>query len=214
MPETITLADGTEREVPTAEEVAALQTKAQSAESIQAELAKKEEELKVLSEGVSPNWREIRQKLDDAEKLKKTLQDSGKALNPDGQIVDQPKSVTTDDIAAIASRVTQKTLVQEHVNSKLKNLDQSTRAQVESFYNALTNGKELTSETANNFLEASLRAAGVEQPKAPSSFSNNSLNGGEPARPTEARQSKQAAIDMLKEANYKFNSKDPSKLIT
>ena len=207
--EKILLADGTEREVPTAEEYKALQEKATQADTLQSDILKKEEEIKTLQEGISPNWKEIRAKLAEGEQLKTQLASLNGGTPPAPGPA--PKTMSEEDVQKIATKTTQNTLVEKSVENRLSRLDSQKQEQVKEFYKSLTQGKDLNEQTAQNFLDAAFRAAGLEPFRQPQSFSTN-FAGGEPTAPTATSENRAKALDNLKSMGYKFKSKDPSNL--
>ena len=145
MPEKIVLQDGTEREVPTADEIKALNAQATATSQLQEKAQTLEKELKEAQEGQNPNWKEMRQKMAQLESVNKQLTEQGKTIAPDGKIVDQPKQVSLDEVTKIASEQAQSVLVTAEKDKLFsQNFSKEETEVAERLYQKLATGETLT----------------------------------------------------------------------
>lgn len=177
MPEKIKLADGSEREVLTADEQKALQEKANKADELGNKIKEVEEEDK--------NWPQVREHVKFSKNVKKNLEAQGFEFDKDGNIKKKegaaPPPVNTDEIVAKAREAgvqgAEETLFSENKEKLLGGLHKDTRSAVEYFYKEMTEGKTgLTTAKKKELLEAAFRAANVPVPKQ----SGPVIQGGTP----------------------------------
>lgn len=122
MPDKVTLADGTEREVPTADEMTALQTKAAKADELDGTLKTLnttlgvpegqtlEEYAQELKESANPNWPKVRAALKQRDAI---LREKGIEINEAGEITNKPAGVSAEEAKTIA----QQTIVEASANT-------------------------------------------------------------------------------------------------
>lgn len=157
MPETITLEDGTTREVPTQEEIEALQQASTKVTEYETTLKTKEEEhlakVKELEEMVNPNWKAAREKLERFEKMEK----QGKTIGEDGSVVDK---TPTFDPEALVKRATEagqqsamETILSERKRTLLAKYQGDTKGVVEHYFNKLITNEKLTLENMEEFVK-------------------------------------------------------------
>lgn len=162
MPRTIVTEDGNTIEVPTEEELKALQDSAAKAE----EFRKKAEDLeaaksKYESDPVEKNWRELRAK---TERLEAQIKEQGKMVAADGTISDAPKSLTPEEIEAKARAAARSELVGQQKKNLLSKFDDEKKKVVEHYLDKLTAGEDVSVDNIEKFVqEASLLA---EPPKS------------------------------------------------
>jgi hypothetical protein len=114
MPEKIVLGDGTEREVPTADEMKGFQEAKEQLEKIKPVTEQFEtlkttlglqegenltDKLKELQESANPNWQKARTVI---KTLKQVAKDKGVDVDDDGNIITQQKSISPDEMQKIA----------------------------------------------------------------------------------------------------------------
>lgn len=165
--EKIKLADGTEKEVLTLEEIAALNETKKKAEELAVAFASLETEKKKLEENQDPNWKEVRKQLEQKKILEAELAKHGKKLNEDGTISsaggNENKSITMEEMIRQAQMAGMGVVLNTHLETKLGSLDEATRNVVKAKYAKLTTGETVaTINDMNKFLEESLRAVGVK----------------------------------------------------
>lgn len=140
MPEKIILQDGTTREVPTQEEVKALEEKASKSEEhnkyfsqIKEDLGVTEgesltEKLKGLKEDVGAtnidNVRKMRESLKEA---KRVLKEKGIETDDEGKIKETPTGITQEE----TQKIVQETLAKERKESALSKFSEEERKQIE-----------------------------------------------------------------------------------
>ena len=171
MAEKVILADGTEREIPTQEELTALAEKAKAADELATAKSTLEKEIEELKEGTSPNWKEVRAKLRELDELKAN---SGQAQNKGPSIADLEKLTN----AAVSRK-----LLDAKVVDSFSKYDQETRSKAKEVFDALTLNKEVKEDSLDNYITMALRAAGVSTDTSANRQNNFAGNGGEPLVP-------------------------------
>lgn len=143
----VILEDGTEKEVPTDEELKALQDKANEVDSLKKQYEDIVKEKAELEEGVNPNWPQVRKDIKRKENLEKALKDKGLIFGEDGKIIDDPakKQVTTDDVDKRATEAATNVLLKNHIETKLLGLDKEVKDAVLLKYEKLSAGENLSS---------------------------------------------------------------------
>lgn len=144
MPETITLEDGSTREIPTAEEQTALQTKAQQAEdtikTLNESLGVPEgkslvEHAKELKDSANPNWPKFRAAM---ASMKTALQEKGIETNEDGVVVEKPTGVTQEQAQELVSKQVKQELETNRKGELLGKIsDEGERKVVQSYLDKL-----------------------------------------------------------------------------
>ena len=150
MPETIILEDGTEREVPTKEEMESLQASADKVKEFS-------DQIEELEAGTNPNWPEIRQKL----KKLDALEASGKEIGDEGEIKEKNIPFSQEDAQKISEQTTHKMIMKEKVNTYLASIPEEKRQTVEETYNKLTVGQEVNSQNMDDFMTMAKGAVGI-----------------------------------------------------
>lgn len=207
MPEKIILEDGSEREIPTAEEIAALQEKATAFESLSSEKTKLENQLKELEEGVNPNWREVRAKQKQLETVISNLKSQGKIVEEDGTIKDHQAPVAPEDVRGIAAEEAAKITVQNHVDSKLNKYDSETRALVNKYYKKLINGEKVDMSNVDEFLTSAEKAAGISSSVDPLSRFQ-SASGSGPRESSPKKEAVKRGVEVAGALGYRIKNKD------
>lgn len=176
MPEKITLEDGSEREVLTEEEVKVLNEKASQVEELTtkvSELTAKNEELSSSDE--NKNWSKLRTK---AESLQKALEKQGIKTDDDGNVIQQPSSLTEEEIQERINKTAREVINSNYKSSLFKKYqdDAEKKELVEHYFNKLSAGEELQPETMDKIFTEAERFAFPEQKENHSV----SLPGGNP----------------------------------
>lgn len=177
MSETITLEDGTEREVMTDEEIKDLKSKAETSESLskqydtlKQELGIKdgenfEDKIKELKESSNPNWQEARKKISTLESVVKQLKTEGKEIADDGTIKVAEERMTKDEVAKTSEATTRKVLFDTEKSRILAKYDEKTKAVVEHYLNKLMTGEE---QNIDNLYKFSSEAEKLANPNSTS----------------------------------------------
>lgn len=164
MPEKIILEDGTEREVPTAQELEDLQNKARAAEkaaeleSNVADLQKQLDDYK--NQPGAKGMKNLREALKNA---KAALKEQNKELDEEtGTVIDtKPQTITIDDVQKTASQVVNQTKVQEFINSKISHLDEDSKKVFNEGFKQLVGDKQVAYEDAEKIVNATLGFTGL-----------------------------------------------------
>lgn len=157
MPETVTLADGSQREVLTADEQQNLQTAAQEAATLKTTVETLTKEKQALeSDPANRNWKQIREV---NEKLKDAMRAQGKEVKEDGTITEAPKTLTAEEIEQRTRKVVQEENVISQKKAALSKFPEEKRKVVEHYLNKLTAGEELSPDNIEKFVsEAAMLA--------------------------------------------------------
>lgn len=143
MPEKITLEDGSEREILTADEQTALQTEAQRAKDLDGTVKTLNETLgvpegkslvehaKELKDAANPNFPKLRAVIHG---LKTALQEKGIETNEEGEIVVKPVGMTREDAEKIAADQVNKTLSENKKGELLGRISDAGERQVVQSY--------------------------------------------------------------------------------
>lgn len=166
MPETVTLEDGSQREVLTADEQKALQASAQEAATLKTTVETLTKEKAALeADPTNRNWKQIREVND---KLKEALKAQGKTVGEDGTITEVPKTLTPEEIEQRTRKVVQEENIISQKKTALSKFPEEKRKVVEHYLNKLTAGEELNSDNIEKFIsEAAILAdpqAAVRKP--------------------------------------------------
>lgn len=168
MAEKIILQDGTEREVPTADELAAFTKAQQDLATAQAELAK------FKDNPADKNWRALNEK---ADRLKAALIAQGKEVGEDGTVTEKTKMPTFEEIEAKTRSITSEMLLGQQKNTMLSKFDPETKKVVEHYYNKLVTGETVTPENMEKFISEAAKLA-IPESATQKGFSVN----GQPPR--------------------------------
>jgi coenzyme F420-reducing hydrogenase alpha subunit len=138
-------------EVPTEEELKALQTSAEQA----TELQKQVDELSKLKETyekdpVQKNWNAIRAK---TERMEAALKAQGKTVDDEGNVIEQPKSITAEEIEEKARKAARSEMVGQQKRNLLAKYDDEQRKLVEHYLNKLTAGEEINIDNLEKFVQ-------------------------------------------------------------
>lgn len=178
--------DGNEIEVPSEEELKALQEKAEKADkaeeyeklvsSVRTALDIKEDDditeaVKLAKEAANPNWKDARDKI-------KRLTDYAKAngANVDektGEVMKEEKLDPTK-IAEEAKAAARQEIYQQQLSQKLSKYPEDKRQVVESYFKKLSAGEELNSEVIEKYVGE------AESLTFPKGVSTPSVDGGTP----------------------------------
>lgn len=187
--------DGTEREVPTSEELAALSSKATQFESIQTEYEKTKKE---LEQAENPNWKQLRTLADG---YKEKLKAKGFNFDESGQVIEpQAPQITQDQIQQEARSAAKSFIVENEVNKALEKYEPNTREVVRKYYEKLSSGEQVDSSNFSSLLTAAVNAAGVGSDNRQSGL----VGGGSPAMPKQAEVDRAKGIELAKEMGYQF----------
>uniref|UniRef100_A0A6H1ZXX2 Uncharacterized protein n=1 Tax=viral metagenome TaxID=1070528 RepID=A0A6H1ZXX2_9ZZZZ len=177
MPEKIILEDGSEREVPTADEIAELTKKAEEHVTLAQKITELEaEKAKMDDDPVNKNWQALREK---ATRLEQSLKDAGKIVGEDGTVTEKPSTMTMEEIEAKTKEVAMGTIIEQQKNSLFKKYsnDEEKKKVVEHYFGKLTTGETLDFDNINKFFSEAEKLAN------PDSQANTTFNpGGAPPR--------------------------------
>jgi hypothetical protein len=146
MPETIVLADGTEREVPTAEEQKAFSEQAEKFkplsdqfETLKTELDLKDGEtitdkLKELKESANPNWQKTRTLI---KTLKGIASEKGVEVDDDGNVITKSANLTAEEAQKIADETFEKRSVTAKKAEALADFSKEDADSIEAIFNKL-----------------------------------------------------------------------------
>jgi hypothetical protein len=178
MPEKIQLADGSEREVPTVEEIKSLQENAQKVEQERTAREAAEKKVKELEENADPNWKEARRGLELKEKLMEQLKAQGKTIDEHGTITDlSPKGPSVEDMTKLAARAARDEVLNAHKESLLNRYSKEEREAVEFYFKKFSTGEDLSLEKIDKFIAD---ADSLVRPKQAPSDPRYSMNGAPP----------------------------------
>lgn len=201
MPEKIVLEDGTEREIPTEEELKALNEKVatseQSLTELQKELGLQEgasivDSIKELKESANPNWPAAREKM---KKLQQVAKDKGINVDDSGNIVENNTIRPEDLDAKIQQKSTEISFnnKKEEVLSKYKEEDKKV---VEHYLNKLMTGEEPSISNLIKFQKEAERLAFPNEIDPMKQVFNTT--GGAPRTGAPAGQPSAGAVEMGK----------------
>lgn len=159
MPKEITLEDGTTMEVPTEEELQALQNKAKTAEELQAEIEK------IKNDPQDKNWAQLRAK---TANLEKALKEQGKEIDDDGNIVESKAPQFNEDefiqkATTAAEQAAKAQLLNDYKQRQLNQLPADERDVVDSYFTKLSSGEDLDYGKIDKFMTDALRLARPDQ---------------------------------------------------
>lgn len=155
MPQSITLQDGSVKEVLTDEEVKALQEKANKVDELSPQLDTLKTELEgYKGDKALENFRVLREKLN---KANEALKLHGKQMNDDGTIVElTPKPVDPEELIKKATEAGQtaatSALLNQHRSALLAKYNPEERKIVEHYYNKLITGETVTIDNMEKFI--------------------------------------------------------------
>jgi len=193
MPETITLEDGSEREVMTDDEVSALKEQVDGATEATGQLTKLrtdlgiddkaniEDTIKQMQEDADPNYKTMRESLTN---IKKTLKLKGIETDESGNPVEKPTGLTDEQIG---SKIEESVKVATYKNEKARFLAQHSdeeRAVIENTLDKLMVGEE---QSIQNLYKFGKQSADINFPNKVSPIQKifNTPAGGVPIPPGE-----------------------------
>lgn len=161
MPESIILEDGSERSVPTAEELSTLQEAATKKAELEAELVKQREELeKIQKDPVQANFRKTREIID---RLSGKIKELGHDVDADGNIIQKKADVDRDEILSEAEKRTKRVLVDNAVADYLSKFDKDTQEVIKVKFQKLSSGEEVGLDNVRSYLDEATRIAVPER---------------------------------------------------
>jgi ferritin-like metal-binding protein YciE len=162
--ERIILEDGSEKEVPSDEELAEMKAASERAKELETKLEETSNLMKELEEGVNPNFRAMREK---QKILIEQLKKEGKEVDENGNIVDPNTNFNAEEIMKKAEetgkRSALQTLLEERKNSFFKKYDAETKQVVEQYFNKLSTGEELTLDNVEKFIKQAEQLSNVSE---------------------------------------------------
>jgi hypothetical protein len=178
--EKIILADGTEREVPTAEELTNLNAAAQAKQDLEAKVAAlNKAKQDADNDPVQKNWNAMRAT---NESLKAALKAQGKEVREDGTIIDatQPQ-FNQDEIinkaTTAATVAAQQVALDNYKRTLLSKYNEEDKKVIEHYYTKLSAGEQLDFDTVDKLINEAARLV------SPNSKPNNQVSfGGQPPR--------------------------------
>lgn len=146
MPEKITLSDGTEREVPTQEEMTNFQNAHKELETLKPQFDSLKETLELqegesltdkiseLKDSANPNWKEARTVI---KNLKTALKEKDIEVDDSGNILSKPQSLTREEAEKIAEETYQKTATAGKKAEILSKFQEAERKSIEAIFDKL-----------------------------------------------------------------------------
>src|ERR1700741_5310853 len=157
-----TLEDGTQVDVPSQEELKALQDQAAAATTLQqkvdAERKEWEAEKARLEQEVNPNWKALRDKEKDW--IAKEA-DYKKQLETFGGKPPEATPLTREEVEKISDGKARQVAIETHRDALLSKYSEETRKVVKHYYDKLSAGEEMTLDKVNSIISAAENAAGV-----------------------------------------------------
>jgi len=196
----IDLADGTQKEVPSDEELQTLQQKAASVD-------KTLEELNALkSDPQARNFAQLRAK---AERLEAAVKAQGKTVDAEGNVIDIPQTVNRDEILAEAQKhaeaSSRQVLIDDYKHRKFNSLPADNREVVQRYFDKLIQGEEPSYDVIDKVFDEAVRFTMPAQPQR-TSFAHD---GGIPRSAMAPQLGGQAMIDAQK-VDAAFNDLFPT----
>ena len=180
MPETIILEDGTEREVPTSEELDAFKASGEEALKLKIDLEANNKTIEDLKANQDPNYKKLREALVYKDTIINNLKEEGKTLDENGKIVDAEQKVDANDIIKQATESSKKavidSLIAEKKNKLLEKYDDDQKGMINHYFDKLTAGEEVSLDKVENIFN---QAAGVALP--PEDIKTPNVNGNAPS---------------------------------
>lgn len=166
MPITLYNEAGDEVETLSTEEIEALkQPQALVTELLQELGADKPEDLKEkikeLKESEHPNFPQIRQQVKTLNKIIEQLKKEGKTFNTEGQIIEDNKGISKDELVAEAQKTARQELINEKIEDTLEAYQEDERKVIMHYFNKISAGENLTLRSVDKFISDAVRAAGV-----------------------------------------------------
>jgi uncharacterized protein (UPF0218 family) len=170
MPRKLIDEEGNEVEVPTEEESKEAEKKAKEAgvseyrTGIRKDLKIEDnkgirEHMKDLETNLNPNWKEVRGKLDRQDKLIEQLKKDGKTVDENGNIIDAPAGMTSEEVSEQIETGVKKSTFKNEQEKLLSQYGEEDKKVVEDYLTRLMSGKEQSiSNLYNTFKEASVLA--------------------------------------------------------
>jgi len=181
MPESITLEDGSTREIPTEDELKELQAKAEEAgktTELQEQLEKQTTELEELRK--QPGGEGIKNLRDALKRTKAALKAAGKDVDDEGNVTEKSDTLTKEDVASVAQATVEKAAVQQVLVNTINQLDSDSKAVFEKEYKELTEGKEITQVNVQKFIDATMSISGLQEQASAGKDPMANFSGGSP----------------------------------
>lgn len=177
MPRSIVQEDGSQIEIPTEDELKALQTKATQADTFSAEIAtlKKQKE-DMENDPVNKNFstlRGINQKLTEA------LKKQGKTVLDDGTVTEEKKVLSEDEIESKMKKIAREEQLATKKREVFARFGEEQRKVVEHYFNKLTAGEEVNSDNIEDYVK---EAHFLADPQAVNSKQRHISVNGQPPR--------------------------------
>lgn len=169
MPKKIRLEDGTELEVPTEEELKALEEKALKAQEMETKVSEVENKLKEYENNpVEKNWKQFRES---AKKKEELLKEKGIEIKDDGTIVELNKAepLSAEEIDKRARAAAMAVTIENRKLDLLSRYKEEDKKVVEYYFNKLSAGEEMDLAKVDKFV------------KDAAVFLNPSTKNGEPS---------------------------------
>jgi hypothetical protein len=175
MTKKIKLEDGTELEIPSEEELKALEEKANKAQELEAKVTEAEAKVKEYEDNpTEKNWRLFRES---AKKKEALLKEKGIEIKDDGTIVEMNKHepMSGEEIDKRARAAALEVAIENRKLEKLSRFKDEDKKVVEYYYNKLASGEEMNLEKVDKIIqEASIHLA------PPSKHTEPVINGMPP----------------------------------
>lgn len=205
--EKIVMEDGSEREVPTAEELADLTAKAQELENIKAEYEKTKAE---LAQAENPNWKALRTQ---ADQMRAKLAEKGVQFDQSGNPLpdNTVPQITPEQITNTAKEAAKGFFIEDAVQKSISKLDKDSQAIVKRHYDKLVSGETVDASNVGSYVEMAMRAAGVSS-ESQRSVSMPSYGGGEPKPLSQSQEDLKKGVELANAFGYKPKT-DLNKLV-
>ena len=195
--EKIILEDGSEKEVPSDEELAEMISASERAKELETKLAETTNLMKELEEGVNPNFRAMREK---QKVLIEQLKKDGKDVDENGNIVNHNNNFNTEEIMKKAEEIGKKSanqaILEERKNSFFNKYDEETKKVVQHYFSKVSSGEELTLDNMEKFVKQAEQLSNV--PEEHSSIINTPSFGGSPKFKIESNKNSFSETDEAK----------------
>lgn len=175
MPKKIRLEDGTELEIPSEEELKALEEKAQKASELENKFTEAEKKLQEYENNpAEKNWKQFRES---SKKREELLKEKGIVIKEDGTVeeLNKPDQMTPEEIDRRARNAAMAVSIENRKAEKLSRFKEEDRKVVEYYYNKLASGEEMDLSKVDKFINEATLHLNPEARKA-----EPSINGAPP----------------------------------
>lgn len=174
MPQKVTLADGSEKEVYMPEEVEAMKATAAKAEAdLKSGLEKAQKDLADAATKQNPNWAEARPKVDAYNAMLPQLQEKGFKVDDKGNITfpEVKPSMTPEEVSALVDKRSDEKFFGRYIDTKLGKYTDEQKDQIKGIYGKLTTGETLAStDDVDRHLNQAIQAIVPQAPSADPRF--------------------------------------------